>query len=63
MSPLETAKAFGAPVLDGANSNAECDSLLRDVGSMPVQYGAVGSKLVVGHPGEVVAPGKGASFH
>ncbi|KAE9979303.1 hypothetical protein BLS_009932, partial [Venturia inaequalis] len=56
MSPLETAKAFGAPRLDGANSNAEVKSLLRAIGPMPVQYGAIGSKLVVGYPYEVVPP-------
>lgn len=62
MSPLETAKAFGAPRLDGANSNAEVQSLLRAIGPMPVQYGAIGSRLVVGYPDEVVAPSKGANF-
>lgn len=62
MSPLETAKAFGAPRLDGANSNAEVRLLLRAIGPMAVQYGAIGSRLVVGYPDEDVAPSKGANF-
>lgn len=62
MSPLETAKAFGAPSLDGANSNAEMLILLKEIGPTHVQYGAIGSKLVIGNPDEVVAPSKGAIY-
>lgn len=40
MSPLETAKAFNAPLLEGANSNADVKSLMRVVGDRSVRYGA-----------------------
>ena len=39
LSPLEVAKAFGAPVLRGANSNARASALLKQVGHRPVKYG------------------------
>ncbi|KAH0847223.1 hypothetical protein FOPE_00354 [Fonsecaea pedrosoi] len=41
MSPIETAKAFNAPLLRSADSNASADELLRQVGSTPVRYGLV----------------------
>jgi hypothetical protein len=41
MSPLETAKAFNAPLLESADSNADVNSLMRIVGEKSVKYGAV----------------------
>jgi len=40
MSPIETAKAFRAPLLGNADSNADADMLLKEVGDRPVRYGA-----------------------
>ena len=41
LSPIETAKAFNAPMLvtDHAHSNVEVNRLVRDVGTRRVQYG------------------------
>ena len=41
LSPLEMAKAFNAPLLNGqlSRSNADVDRLMRDVGDRPVRYG------------------------
>lgn len=41
MSPLEIAKAFNAPLLEGVDSNADVKSLMRVVGERSVKYGAV----------------------
>ena len=41
MSPIETAKAFGAPVLKVTDSNADTNRILQDVGDRGVKYGAV----------------------
>jgi len=41
MSPLEIAKAFNAPLLESADSNADVKSLMRVVGERSVKYGAV----------------------
>ncbi|KAL9125386.1 MAG: hypothetical protein Q9217_005400 [Psora testacea] len=41
MSPIETAKAFGAPTLRNLDSNADADMLLKEVGDRPIRYGAV----------------------
>lgn len=49
MSPLETAKAFNAPSLRNADSNAEVDTLVKELGSHGVRYGAV----ISGSGGEV----------
>ena len=41
MSPVETAKAFGAShLLRSSDSNADVDKLVKEVGERPVQYGA-----------------------
>lgn len=48
MSPIETAKAFNAPMLANGDSNADADALLKEVGERAVRYGAVaatGSQL------------------
>jgi hypothetical protein len=41
MSPIETAKAFNAPVLKQGDSNAPANELLRQVGAKQVKYGIV----------------------
>ena len=41
MSPIEVAKAFGAPLLRGANSNARASALVKEVGHRPLKYGVV----------------------
>ena len=41
LSPMEIARAFGAPILRGSNSNAPAKSLLKQVGYRPVKYGVV----------------------
>ncbi|ERF74689.1 hypothetical protein EPUS_00819 [Endocarpon pusillum Z07020] len=51
MSPLETAKAFNAPLLRDADSNAEVEVLVKELGPYDVRYGAV----VCGPEGEVSA--------
>lgn len=41
LSPIEIAKAFAAPCLDGAHSNAKVGSILKQIGKEKVRYGAV----------------------
>ena len=41
LSPIEVAKAFGAPLLRGANSNARVSALVKQVGHRPLKYGVV----------------------
>ena len=61
LSPIETAKAFNAPLLSNNDSNAPMRSLLDELGMRPVRYGAVvadisspkrrkGSKSLPGEP-------------
>lgn len=38
LSPVEIAKAFGAPLLVSEHSNAKADELVKSAGTMPVQY-------------------------
>ena len=40
MSPIETAKAFGAPKLRNSDSNADAEALLKEIGHHVVRYGA-----------------------
>ncbi len=40
MSPVETAKAFRAPMLKNADSNADADMLVKELGDRPIRYGA-----------------------
>ncbi len=40
LNPLEFAKAFRAPLLDGANSNADRSQLAAQAGHVRVKYGA-----------------------
>jgi hypothetical protein len=41
MSPIETAKAFNAPLLRNEDSNAEADHLIENLGHMGVRYGVI----------------------
>ena len=41
LSPLETAKAFNAPILASEDSNAEINELVQRAGERPVKYGMV----------------------
>ena len=41
LSPIEVAKAFAAPVLYNASSNAEVAALVKEVGARRLRYGAV----------------------
>lgn len=45
LNPLETAKAFGAPLFEPANSNADEDQIVKEVGGKKVRYGVVEEKL------------------
>jgi hypothetical protein len=67
MSPLEIAKAFGVAKLEGVDSNAKASKLLKDVGSVSVRYGAVGSSvekemLLMSEPDHVSVPSRGTVF-
>ncbi|KAL8965508.1 MAG: hypothetical protein Q9183_003818 [Haloplaca sp. 2 TL-2023] len=53
MSPVETAKAFGAPVLRTNDSNADARGILKDVGEKEVRYGVVTTSTFEGFGGEV----------
>jgi hypothetical protein len=58
LSPIETAKAFAAPVLARApDANAELKPLLREVGDLRVRYGAVAIGDWAGAGPEVGVPG------
>jgi hypothetical protein len=53
LNPIETAKAFNAPLLRSHNSNATASSLFHELGSRPARYGAiaVGNKITTeGNP-------------
>ncbi|KAH8778373.1 hypothetical protein F5882DRAFT_501781 [Hyaloscypha sp. PMI_1271] len=41
MSPIETAKAFNAPLLRNEDSNAEADHLIDNLGHIGVRYGVI----------------------
>ncbi|KAH7083193.1 hypothetical protein BKA63DRAFT_146239 [Paraphoma chrysanthemicola] len=40
MSPIEIAKAFAAPALESASSNAQASTILKEVGNEKLRYGA-----------------------
>lgn len=52
MGPIEIATAFNAPMLRGAESNADAKTLLDEVGGQPVKYGAVGTSETNGTVGD-----------
>ncbi|KAL8730263.1 MAG: hypothetical protein Q9181_004730 [Wetmoreana brouardii] len=68
MSPIETAKAFSAPMLQHSDPNANVDELVKEVGERPVRYGAVAynaarlDALQMYYPGHVKRPQRGQIF-
>lgn len=63
MNPLEIAKAFNGVRMEHAESNANVDRLLMEVGKEPIRYGVVmGNKLMMGHPDEVSEIPRGSHF-
>lgn len=76
MSPIETAKAFGAPDLRSGDSNADAHMILKEIGEREVRYGAVMSeakgdtgyetpetmRLLISEPGLVRSPKPGERF-
>ncbi|KAL8704462.1 MAG: hypothetical protein Q9201_002378 [Fulgogasparrea decipioides] len=68
MSPIETAKAFSAPMLQHSDPNANVDELMKEVGERPVRYGAVAynaarlDALQMYYPGHVKKPQRGQIF-
>ncbi|KAI9822913.1 MAG: hypothetical protein M1832_002938 [Thelocarpon impressellum] len=52
LSPIETAKAFNAPLLRSPDSNAEVDELLDRIGGRRVRYGMVTCKDQGAHPND-----------
>ena len=68
MSPIETAKAFRAPMLEGSDSNADADMLLKEVGDRELRYGAVTmyggreQRLEMNKPQFVTPPEEGMRF-
>ena len=67
MSPVETAKAFGAAQLRNSDSNADVDKLIQEVGDRPVQYGAttvsgVEYRLELNEPKYMRVPRAGERF-
>ena len=43
LSPIEIARAFGAPELVASGSNSDADKLMKEIGSSEVRYGVVSS--------------------
>ena len=39
LSPVETAMAFGAPILETSDSNNDATAILEEVGNKEVRYG------------------------
>lgn len=76
LSPIETAKAFGAPGLNTADSNADAQAILKDIGNRGTRYGVMTTAmpermsgyarerrfLVVGEPERVRSPQVGETF-
>lgn len=70
LSPIETAKAFGAPGLDTKDSNVDVQAILKEVGEREVRYGAMmtskleepddeakeSMRLIIGEPERVRSP-------
>lgn len=65
-SPIEIAKAFGSPQLDGANSNADAAGIVKVAGPNLLRYGEVSGEskqiLRFGPPESTFEPRKGASY-
>ena len=68
MSPIETAKAFGAPILAGADSNGDAGVLMKEIGDRGVRYGAVAAsgsevdRLEMSEPQYVRSPHEDQTF-
>ncbi len=68
LSPVETAKAFEAPLLVGCSGNAVVGGMLKDVGASRVLYGehmgdsVVGSALRMGDPSVTTLPRKRMAY-
>jgi hypothetical protein len=72
LSPIEVARAFGAPELvAGSGSNSSLSELMKEVGSRKVRYGQVvygensgptAAALAFAHPTMVQPPEKGAAY-
>lgn len=70
LSPLETAKAFGAPLLAECNSNATIKEIVQSVKEKHVKYGVRemddsgdnASMLQLASGNEVYTPRSGAAF-
>ncbi|KAI9745789.1 MAG: hypothetical protein M1835_002533 [Candelina submexicana] len=56
MSPIETAKAFSAPLLKGHDSNAGMKGILKEVGTKDLRYGEVVRVNGGGVRGDVYIP-------
>lgn len=76
LNPIETAKAFEAPLLSGPGSNAPLDELIKAVGKHRIKYGdggvieektngveVVRRHLVFRETDEVTTPRKGFVYH
>ncbi|RYP66008.1 hypothetical protein DL771_007989 [Monosporascus sp. 5C6A] len=72
LSPVEIARAFDAPLMRDADSNAEVAALLAEVGDRKVRYGSVavqlgkdgageGARLLIAKPEQVSPIGAGAA--
>ncbi|KAL8995845.1 MAG: hypothetical protein Q9169_004497 [Polycauliona sp. 2 TL-2023] len=76
LSPIETAKAFGAPGLDIDDSNADANAILKEIGNRGARYGVMTTtspdrmggyyrerqRLVVGEPERVRSPKAGETY-
>ncbi|KAL8924537.1 MAG: hypothetical protein Q9208_004012 [Pyrenodesmia sp. 3 TL-2023] len=66
LSPIETAKAFGAPGLRTNDSNARVQDILREAGDRGVRYGVMttteGTRLMMGEPSRLRSPNAGERF-
>ncbi|KAE8453901.1 hypothetical protein EG329_007677 [Mollisiaceae sp. DMI_Dod_QoI] len=70
LSPVETAKAFDAPLLQGPGSNASLQQLVRRVGTRGVRFGEVEDyaaasgvrRLKFADPSEVIRPRDGVVY-
>ena len=68
LSPIETAKAFEAPLLYGDAYNADVNLLLKEMGKRRVRYGEAafvessGRRLRIGEPSQTVQPTPGQFY-
>lgn len=55
LSPIETAKAFGAPMMAGVDGNAKASDIIAAMGTKRVRYGALRDRNEVGKYGERIS--------